>query len=417
MSNVTVTLGLKTAGFKRGVEDARRDMRTLKSEAEKGGGLFGRMGSGLATLGLGAYAKDVADYADNIADLSERLGVNAVSLQKWGQLAAQNGSSLEGVGKALNKLTIAREDALGGNTALIATFESLGVSLEDLRTMNVDQIMAQIGRGAMNAADMVKVLGKEAVALRPTLEAAADGGLGGLTAMSRETIDILSEAKDQVVDFAAAIRNIFGTALAWVAGQWRDTWRAIGAGFSILEMMTQGYSFSEAREAANKALGDMSFEDLKRQSGSGKPRPIDEDGAHDQRQKEVQRQQEKVDQAERAASDLRGEQHDEIEGMKRKQHDDWASSIYDRLRGGAGYQTTVGQMMRNARQQQRMDERADRALARAGYSAADIQRIKDSRDPIKQAELAHARALKPLEGKLEEAVAELVKLNDKESLG
>jgi hypothetical protein len=127
-----------------------------------------------AYLGIEAI-KGVIDYGDKIADLSQRFAVSSDSLQKWGNVAEENGSSIEGVASALNKLEIARDKALAGDTELIAHFKALGVSVDDLKSKSGDDMLLTIGGSAMHAADMVATLGKSSLELVPTLEAVANG--------------------------------------------------------------------------------------------------------------------------------------------------------------------------------------------------------------------------------------------------
>ena len=408
MSTLSVVLGLKNAQFKQGLQESRAQVKQFKRETEAGGGLFAGLGKAFAGLAIADTVKQVVDYADSISDLSDRLGVGAESLQKWGKLAEQNGSSLEGVGKALGKLTIAREDALAGNTQLIDTFANLGVSLDDLRTMNVDQIMMKIGQGSMNAADMVAVLGKEAVALRPTLENAAEGGLGKMSAMSAETIKTLGDAKDQIVGFAGMLKDKLGEALAFVINRWKTFTQTVGAASAALEMVAKGSSWSEAWAASQKALDTMRAEEAKPEVAK---KPRDFEGA-DTRAETKRKLDEEQAKAQEQVDKARQEQMQAVDEAMQKQSDDVQLKIWDRFKLSASARHAAE---RQDRRDLRTQARADRQFARK-FGEEELKRVRDLRDPVKQAEAAHKKALQASEQKLSEINGNLALMNGKMTL-
>lgn len=388
-----VILGLKNAGFRKGLDEARGDVQKFKADVQKGTGVAAGLGSALAGLGISAAVKEIVDYADNIDDLSSRLDVGRESLQKWGKLAEQNGSSVEGVGKALGKLTVAREGALQGNEELINTFASLGISIEDLENLSVDQIMAKIGTGSMNAADMVKVLGKEAVSLRPTLEAAAEGGLGKMSAMSDETIKTLGSAKDEIVGFAGMLKDKLGDALAWVINKWKTFNQTMGATSAAIGMFMGGSSWKDAWGASQKALDDMRAEDAKPDPAKKKRNFDDEEG----RQKALAKNDEERKKAEEELQKQQEEMRLAVEDASVKKSDDDQLKIWDRFKLNTRDRHALE---RKDRADARSQARADRAFERK-YGKDELQRVRDLRDPEKQAEAAHKRALATAEQKLE----------------
>jgi hypothetical protein len=405
MSTVNVVLGLKNSQFKQGLADSRKDVKRFKQEVGDGGGMMGALGKAFAGLAIADTIKQVVDYADNISDLSDRLGVGSESLQKWGKLAEQNGSSLEGVGKALGKLTVAREDALAGNTALIDTFRNLGISVDDLRSMSVDEIMAKIGRGSMNAADMVGVLGKEAVALRPTLESAAEGGLGKMSAMSADTIKTLGDAKDQIVGFAGMLKDKLGEALGWVINKWKTFNETLGATSAALSEVMKGSSWKDAWATSQKALDQMRAENAKPQAPK-KPRDFD---TSDTRAEQKRKLDDQAAKAQEEVAKAREEQRQAVDDALQKKSDDVQLKIWDRFKLSASARHAAE---RQDRRDERNQARADRQFARK-FGDAELQRVRDLRDPVKQAEAAHKKALQTSEEKLAGIQGELSMINNK----
>lgn len=177
-------LGLDTAGFKAGLKEAHSAFSQLA----------GRIGVGLSVAGITAYTKGIAEYGARVSDLGKRYQVSTDAIQKFGNAAEQNGSSLEGMAKGFNKLDIAISKALGGNTKILESFAHLGVTVADLRTLTPEEIMLKLGRSSLNAADMVKVLGKSALELVPTLKGLANGTIEMGEAIDKHLIEQLKEA-------------------------------------------------------------------------------------------------------------------------------------------------------------------------------------------------------------------------------
>jgi hypothetical protein len=189
-SSITARLGLDTAGFKSGLNTAHSQLTGF------GKTLAGVFGASLSIVGLEQFISKIVDYGDKIQDLSDRYGVNAEALQKLGNIAETQGSSLEGVAKGFNKLLINSSQAVGGNQEMIQSFAALGITLDDLRKLAPEEIMLKIGKSSMDAADLVKVLGKSALELRPTLAGLADGTLKYGKAIDALDIEKLDRAAD-----------------------------------------------------------------------------------------------------------------------------------------------------------------------------------------------------------------------------
>lgn len=188
--NIIARLGLDTAGFKSGLKDARSALGGFASK------LAGAFGISISVGAVTGAVEKILAYGKRIDDLSQRYQVNAGALQRLGNAAELNGSSLDGVAQGFNKLEISQSRALGGNQHMIKAFAALGVSVDDLRKLSPEEIMAKLGKSSMNAADMVAVLGKAALSLRPTLEGVANGTIKLGKAIDEVDVKKLAEAHD-----------------------------------------------------------------------------------------------------------------------------------------------------------------------------------------------------------------------------
>lgn len=192
-NSIIARLGLDSRDFREGIGAAR---------AALGGFATGAVG----TVISGAAIKSVVEYGDHIQDLSERYRVNSTELQRMGGVAQKEGSNLEGVGRAYDKLAKNSDAALQGNKEMIDSFADLGITTEDLRNLKPEEIMLKIGNGSMHASDLIKVLGRSALELRPTLKKLADGTAEFSDAIDEIDIQKLSEANDKLEDIKASAR-------------------------------------------------------------------------------------------------------------------------------------------------------------------------------------------------------------------
>ncbi len=196
-SDVDISIGADTSGAAAGfaqltnyVTKARTDIERQFSSAISFAGITGGL------IGIASAISNIVEYGAKIYDLGQRFAISTDTIQRFGGAAERSGSSLEGVTMGFNKLDIATSKALGGNKSIIESFANLGVSVEDLQSLSPEEIMVKIGGSSMNAADMVKILGRSGTELRETLRKLADG-----TEQFSKTIDpghikTLKEADD-----------------------------------------------------------------------------------------------------------------------------------------------------------------------------------------------------------------------------
>ena len=227
------------------------------------GGVAGQLGAVLSVGAIAAAVKGLTDYGTKIQDLSNRFGVSTDAIQHFGNAAEKNGSSLEAVAMGFNKLEIARSKALQGDQELIADFQRLGISIVDLQKLNPETLMTKLGASSMNAAELVKILGKNALELRPTLAGIADGTIKMDDAIDAMDVKRLKEADDawkslfktievlggELLGTTIAAFKTVGDKAADVAKAIKQDWQSV---IRILSDVSHG-RFSEAWEAIKGA--------------------------------------------------------------------------------------------------------------------------------------------------------------------
>jgi hypothetical protein len=228
MSDASVILGLDAREFDARLAALEGKIQGVGKTASQS---FGGLGGGLKMLGaavsVGAVAaeiKSVIDYGAHVQDLSDRFGVSTDAIQHFGNAAEKNGSSLEGMTMGFNKMLIARSRALEGQQPLVDAFIRLGVSIQDLQKLQPEQIMEKIGASSMNAADMVKVLGKTALELRTTLAGIADKNIEIGPIINPKAIAELKDADDVLKKIKEKGTILAGKAISGVMEGPKGTW-------------------------------------------------------------------------------------------------------------------------------------------------------------------------------------------------
>lgn len=172
MPDIEVTTGVNTAGFKSGLDELR-----AYSEATFSGisGLASGLVGAFSINTVVSFAKGIFDLAGRIEDLSERFGVSTKFIQEWSAVGEESGVTMEDLALDLNKLAISISRANAGNADALEHFRALGVSAADLKNLTPEEIWTRISHSSMEAADMVAIFGRNALALIPVLKAVADG--------------------------------------------------------------------------------------------------------------------------------------------------------------------------------------------------------------------------------------------------
>jgi len=173
---------------------------------------FGSLIPAAALAGVAAIAKRTIDAADNLNDLSQRTGVAVESLSRFGNAAADSGSSVDEVAKAMSRLARGVVDPASKTSEAL---RSIGISAVDAngKVKSLDEIMLQISdvfakteNDARKASLAQELFGKSGVNLIPLL----NQGREALSQYSATIDTELAQASDKFNDTLNAI----GVALA-----------------------------------------------------------------------------------------------------------------------------------------------------------------------------------------------------------
>lgn len=216
----TAKLALDASGMDRGLAAAQGSLQKFARTASA------TIASGFAFTKIIQGFSTAIEKGDQLQDIAEKFGVSASKLQLLGNAASVFGSGVEQVSAGLNKLSLAQQKALAGDTGLAATFAEVGISVEQLKTMAPEDILLRISDSFASGANegrqfiiVNELLGKAQTDLIKLL----NQGSGAITAqgealgvLTDEQIAGISELSDQFKILESTISNAFGTLASFI---------------------------------------------------------------------------------------------------------------------------------------------------------------------------------------------------------
>lgn len=180
---------------------------------------------GTAAVGVGAaltnQAASVAAYGDNIDKMSQKMGMSAEAYQEWDAVMQHSGTSMETMKASMKTLANAAET---GNAA----FKELGITENDLKTMNQEQLFEATIAGLQQVDDTTqrtylagKLLGRGATELGALLNTSAEDTqamrdrvheLGGV--MSDEAVKNSAAFQDSLQDLQTSFSGVKNSVMA-----------------------------------------------------------------------------------------------------------------------------------------------------------------------------------------------------------
>jgi lambda family phage tail tape measure protein len=136
ISRLSVVLGLDTAQFNAGLGKAEQDVNKFSSTTKAMGV------AAVAALGTAfiAAAKDALEFADGIEELATANDMTIASTLELSQALAVSGGKLENTSKLLVTFTNKIDEAAQGSQKTRDKFKELGISLDDLRRLNKEEL-------------------------------------------------------------------------------------------------------------------------------------------------------------------------------------------------------------------------------------------------------------------------------------
>ena len=236
--------------------------------------MLGGIVPALTVGGLAVFAKQGIDAADALQDMSDRLGVSVKDLASFKLAAQLADTSLEGVGKGIQRLTLSMGQAEQGMATQAKALQTLGITARDPK-----EAFFQLADAVANSNDPLKtnaalndVLGKSYVDLLPLLQQ----GSGELRKSAQESESFAEtmarlapsagKFNDQLdtLKHAAAAAAAYGLiplveALSRTIDRFEALGRLRGAGASLFDIVTGGISadYKKSLDRVNADIADL----------------------------------------------------------------------------------------------------------------------------------------------------------------
>lgn len=209
--SIVIDLLMKTGAFETDSKRAEKRLKELQKTAKQFGAAVGTAvvaaGAALTTVTLQAIT-----FADQIDEMSQRIGVSTEQLSGWAYAAKLSGTSFESLTNALPKLAKNMAAAQEDGSRLGELFKTLGVDTLDAagNLRSVEDVLPEL-------ADRFKALDNE------TLEAALAMELFGRS--GAELLEFLNKGAGGIKDLtdrAAELGIVIGTETAASAAEFKD---------------------------------------------------------------------------------------------------------------------------------------------------------------------------------------------------
>ena len=200
--NLIARLGLDGKAFQTGLARANRQT------GQFAGGIKRQFVGMFGVAAIGIAIKKATDYADEINNLSRRLGVSTKALQEFNYAANLSGSDLKTVGTSLQRVQEAQERLKNGNKLAEESFRRLGFSAAAALSANPAEVFRRAGEKFANTALTPEMFGD----IR-TLFGAEAGPRNirifteDLAAMSAQAVESGAVLSDEQVQTAADLKD------------------------------------------------------------------------------------------------------------------------------------------------------------------------------------------------------------------
>ena len=214
-------------------KDSGKSMSQSFGKIAKGASVVGAAAVGMAaTVGTAVFkaAQKTAEQADNIDEMSVKLGLSKKAYQEWDYIMSQNGVSIESMSTGMKSMTASMASLAEGGKKGQETLAKLGITVDDLKSKSQEQIfedsvraLQKMPAGYEKARLAQQLFGKQGQELLPILNATK----GGVDELKKEANDLgavmsdeavasgakLGDTMDALKKSATGIFNILGSAL------------------------------------------------------------------------------------------------------------------------------------------------------------------------------------------------------------
>jgi len=159
MAEAGTSSGSKLNGVFKGVQDALGAVGINLSDDAVLWGTWAVAGvAAVAEISkkLFELTEQTAEYGDNIDKMSQKLGLSTEAYQKWDYVIGQAGGDIDSMSAGFKTMTGALADAQNGTQSAIDKFTALGLSIEDIKSLDSEQMFEKVIASLQNMDDQTQ---------------------------------------------------------------------------------------------------------------------------------------------------------------------------------------------------------------------------------------------------------------------
>jgi lambda family phage tail tape measure protein len=205
MADLSYTVDVNTTS-------AQRNLDSLNSKVDKVNKTFASFKSVIAGLAIGSFISQTFQFADAMQDLSDATNIGTDAILGFGSAVAQSGGTADKAQLGLLKFVETIGEAADGGLKAQQALKTVGITLQDLRTLSEEQLLDKAinglanieGAGARSAAQL-DLFGK---ALRGVSAQGVAGLFAGATASSTQYAASIKSAAQAQQNFETVIKTL-----------------------------------------------------------------------------------------------------------------------------------------------------------------------------------------------------------------
>lgn len=163
MAVATETINLNISG------NASQQIKVINNQVQNLNKSFDGLRATLSKIAVSAFVVNAFRAADALDDLATASGLSIATINGLSSAFIANGGSAADVEQAIGKLSNSIDDARNLNDKAIKSFERIGISFQEIKTLDTQQILretikglGQMPAGAARTALAMELLGKNA---------------------------------------------------------------------------------------------------------------------------------------------------------------------------------------------------------------------------------------------------------------
>jgi lambda family phage tail tape measure protein len=148
ISRLAVLLGLDAGEFNAGLGKAKAGITEFTQST-----LGAKLGVAALAIGFTEFARSAVQYADQISDVAKANDMAVGTVLALNEAMVENGGNAEAASRMMSGFSKQVEAAASGTDKTRETFQKLGVSLQDLKKLSVDDLLIKTLKGLNDIQD------------------------------------------------------------------------------------------------------------------------------------------------------------------------------------------------------------------------------------------------------------------------